>query len=143
VWPPSGKGLGDCPLFRGFLDRIFAGDKDLIGFVQRALGYALTQVYYCAESVLLPEYRGRGIGHAFFDAREAKARSLGRKHMAFCSVKRPDDHPARPATFRTNDAFWRGRGYAPLEGVFAEFSWRDIGGHEETPKTLQVWFRTL
>lgn len=114
-----------------------------LGAPLTARGYDLTQVYYCAESVLLPEYRGRGIGHAFFDAREAKARSLGRKHMAFCSVKRPDDHPARPTTFRTNDAFWRGRGYAPLEGVFAEFSWRDIGGHEETPKTLQVWFRTL
>ena len=107
------------------------------------LGYRLEDVYYCAESVLLPEYRGRGIGHAFFDAREAKARSLGRKYMAFCSVKRPDDHPMRPATFRTNDAFWMGRGYAPLEGVFAEYSWRDIGAREETKKSLQVWFRAL
>jgi len=32
---------GDCPLFRGFLARIFAGDAALIGYVQRALGYAL------------------------------------------------------------------------------------------------------
>lgn len=108
-----------------------------------ALGYDLTQVYYCAESVLLPDYRGRGIGHAFFDAREAKARELGRKYMAFCSVKRPDDHPQRPASFRTNDAFWQGRGYAPLPGVTAEFSWRDIGMREETKKLLQVWFREL
>ena len=108
-----------------------------------ALGLDLTQVYYCAESVLLPEYRGQGIGHAFFDAREAKARALGRRYMAFCSVKRPDDHPMRPATFRTNDAFWRGRGYRPVEGVMAEFSWRDIGMAEETTKSLQVWMREL
>lgn len=108
-----------------------------------ARGYPLEEVYYCAESVLLPEYRGRGIGHAFFDAREAKARALGRRYMAFCSVKRPEDHPLRPAAFRTNDAFWQGRGYAPLEGVFADYSWRDIGERDETRKSLQVWFRAL
>lgn len=32
----------DCPIFEAFLDRIFAGDKDLIGFVQRWIGYSLT-----------------------------------------------------------------------------------------------------
>ncbi|PYR33175.1 MAG: hypothetical protein DMF90_21760, partial [Acidobacteria bacterium] len=31
-----------CPTFEAFLDRIFAGDRDLIGFVQRAAGYSLT-----------------------------------------------------------------------------------------------------
>ncbi len=40
-------------------------------------GYALDQVFYCAESVLLPAYRGQGIGHRFFDAREDHARRLG------------------------------------------------------------------
>lgn len=114
-----------------------------LGAPLRALGHDLTDVYYCAESVLLPEYRGRGIGHAFFDAREGKARELGRHYMAFCSVKRPDDHPMRPAQVRTNDAFWAGRGYAPLPGVHATFSWRDIGAPAETVKTLQVWFRKL
>jgi GNAT superfamily N-acetyltransferase len=117
-------------------------DEEL-GAPIRTLGIELSDVYYCAESVLLPEYRGRGIGHAFFDAREAKARALGRRWMAFCSVKRPDDHPLRPATFRTNDAFWRGRGYAPLDGVYAEYAWRDIGETEETRKKLQVWMREL
>ena len=33
---------GDCPLFRAFLARVFAKDAALIGFVQRALGCALT-----------------------------------------------------------------------------------------------------
>ncbi|MFO1166322.1 MAG: GNAT family N-acetyltransferase, partial [Paracoccus sp. (in: a-proteobacteria)] len=43
----------------------------------------LDQIYYCAESVLLPEYRGHGLGHAFFDGREAQARALGRRYSAF------------------------------------------------------------
>jgi GNAT superfamily N-acetyltransferase len=108
-----------------------------------AIGLPLETIFYCAESVLLPEWRGRGLGHRFFDLREAHARALGRSHVVFCSVKRPEDHPARPASFRTNDAFWQGRGYAALPGVTAEFRWKDLGLDEETPKTLQFWMRRL
>jgi putative DNA primase/helicase len=35
---------GACPLWRKFLDRIFAGDAELIGFMQRVAGYSLTGV---------------------------------------------------------------------------------------------------
>lgn len=108
-----------------------------------AQGIPLTDIYYGAESVLLPEYRGRGIGHRFFDLREDFARSLGRKWLAFCSVMRPDDHPLRPSSYRTNDAFWSGRGYAPLPGVVAEFSWKDVGEDGESQKPLQFWMRAL
>lgn len=107
------------------------------------VGVALERIFYCAESVLLPEFRGRGIGHRFFDLREAHARALGRSHVAFCSVTRPADHPSRPATYRTNDAFWMGRGYRPLPGITAEFSWKDLGQAEESRKTLQFWMREL
>jgi GNAT superfamily N-acetyltransferase len=109
----------------------------------RQIGLPVETILYGAESVLLPAYRGRGLGHRFFDLREAHARALGRTHVAFCSVMRPDDHPMRPATFRTNDAFWMGRGYRPLEGVFAEFAWKDLGDTAETMKPLQFWLRAL
>ena len=106
-------------------------------------GIALDRVFYCAESVLLPDYRGRGIGHRFFDAREDHARAQGFGYSAFCAVIRPDDHPARPAGYRPLDGFWTARGYAPLPGAVAEFSWKDIGQPAETRKPLQVWIRAL
>ena len=106
-------------------------------------GVPLERILYGAESVLLPEYRGKGIGHRFFDLREDHARALGRTPVAFCSVMRPDDHPLRPATYRTNDAFWQGRGYAPVPGAVAEFSWKDLGQAGETVKPLQFWMRAL
>lgn len=109
----------------------------------RAARLPLEQVFYCAESVLLPGWRGRGIGHAFFDHREAHARALGRTHVCFCSVIRPADHPARPADHAALDPFWRKRGYAPMDGAVAEFSWRDIGHADETAKPLQLWLRRL
>jgi GNAT superfamily N-acetyltransferase len=108
-----------------------------------ALGVPLDRIFYCAESVLLPEYRGRGIGHRFFDEREAHARRLCRTHCVFASVSRPVEHPARPEGYRGNDLFWTKRGYAPLPGAIATFSWRDIGQPHETTKPLQVWWRML
>jgi GNAT superfamily N-acetyltransferase len=102
----------------------------------------LGDVFYCAESVLLPEFRGRGMGHAFFDVREAHARELGYGKAAFCAVVR-GDHPLKPEGYRPLDAFWRGRGYKPLEGAVAQFGWRDICEDMESLKPLQFWMCAL
>lgn len=106
-------------------------------------GLNLSTIFYCAESVLLPAYRGRGIGHRFFDAREDHARALGFDKSCFCAVIRPEDHPARPPDYRPLDPFWRARGYAPLAGVIAHFNWRDTGHGAQTPKPLQFWSKDL
>lgn len=106
-------------------------------------GIDLAAVFYCAESVLLPDYRGRGLGHAFFDAREDHARSLGFTKSAFCGVLRPETHPLRPAEYAPLDPFWRKRGYAPLPGVIARFRWKDIDQPDETDHDLQFWMRDL
>ncbi|MBO9447275.1 GNAT family N-acetyltransferase [Ruegeria sp. R14_0] len=106
-------------------------------------GLDLSEIFYCAESVLVSDYRGQGVGHSFFDLREAHARALGFRKSAFCGVQRPADHPMRPENYRPLDAFWRARGYEPLPGVVAEFSWKDIGQQGETRKPLQFWIRDL
>jgi GNAT superfamily N-acetyltransferase len=116
---------------------------ETFGQTLSGIGVPLTAILYGAESVLLPDYRGRGLGHRFFDLREAHAGKLGRSHVGFFSVLRPLDDPRRPLTARTNDAFWAGRGYAPLAGVTAQFDWRDKGDVDESPKTLQFWMRAL
>ncbi|MFP7673608.1 GNAT family N-acetyltransferase [Marivita sp. S0852] len=103
----------------------------------------LEKIFYCAESVLLPAYRGQGIGNRFFDLREAHASALGAEISAFCRVIRPDDHPLKPPDYRPLDGFWRKRGYRPLPGAIAEFSWKDVDQSEETVKPLQVWTRHL
>jgi len=106
-------------------------------------GHDLRTIFYCAESVLLPGYRGHGIGHAFFDAREAHARALGRRYSAFCGIVRPAEHPLRPADYAPLDPFWRKRGYDPVDGAVATFRWKDIDRSDETDHRLQFWMRRL
>lgn len=107
-------------------------------------GHDPERVFYCGESVLLPAYRGRGIGHAFFDHREGFARTLKRfTHAAFCGVIRPDDHPRKPPEYRPLDAFWHKRGYAKAEGIIGSFAWRDQGDAEESTKPMQFWMKRL
>ncbi len=106
-------------------------------------GDDLAAMFYLAESVLLEDFRGRGIGHAFFDEREAAARARGFETAVFCAVVRATDDPRRPADARPLEPFWRGRGYAPLTGVLCRFPWRDLGDAAETEKALQFWSRRL
>jgi GNAT superfamily N-acetyltransferase len=107
-------------------------------------GIAPGSIFYFGESVLIPEYRGLGVGHAFFDHREAAARDLeGITHCAFCAVVRTADDPRRPANARSLEEFWCTRGYQPSETLCALFRWREIGAAEETEKPMQFWLRKL
>ncbi|MFK7891055.1 MAG: GNAT family N-acetyltransferase [Granulosicoccus sp.] len=106
-------------------------------------GYDVNRVFYLAESVLLAEYRGKGIGVEFFTHREAHARSIGGfDHFCFCSVQRPDNHPHRPSEYKTLDGFWKKRGYARQDKLLAHYAWKDIGETEESIKPLVFWMKT-
>lgn len=108
----------------------------------RTLGLNTPDVFYMGESILLPAFHGRGLGHAFFDVRERHARRHLFRHAMFASLIRPADHPARPRTPRDLEPFWRKRGYAPT-GATAKMRWRDVGDEAETEKRLAIWGRTL
>jgi GNAT superfamily N-acetyltransferase len=117
---------------------------DEFGEPFRKAGYDITKIFYCGESVLLKSHRGHGLGHAFFDGREAQAKKLGGfTHSSFCRVVRPDDHPLKPADYAPLDPFWRKRGYAPVDGIIATYDWQDIDQPGETSHKMQFWMKTL
>lgn len=105
-----------------------------------ARGIDVAQVFYFGESVLLPPYRGRGIGHAFFDGREAQARALGLRHTAFCAVERTRDDSRLPAGYRPNDGFWARRGYVRQPEMRMRLRWREIG-RGDIEHSLTFWLR--
>jgi GNAT superfamily N-acetyltransferase len=110
----------------------------------RKAGYDISKIFYCGESVLLKSHRGFGLGHAFFDGREAQARKLGGfTHSTFCRVIRPEDHPLKPADYAPLDPFWKKRGYAPADGIIATYDWKDIDRPDETRHEMQFWIKAL
>lgn len=109
----------------------------------RAAGLDPARYCYFGESVLLPEYRGRGAGVRFFAEREAHARRLALPEAAFCAVVRDPSDPRRPPSYTPLDAFWRKRGYTARPDLVVRFDWKEIGQEAETPHDLAFWTRTL
>ncbi|MCD9005505.1 GNAT family N-acetyltransferase [Luteimonas sp. XNQY3] len=104
---------------------------------------AVDRVFYFGESVLLPRWRGHGIGHRFFDLRESHARALGGFDMtAFAAVDRAEDDPRRPDDHHDNAVFWYKRGYVRQPGMTMLLRWdeRDVG---DVAHPMTFWTRPL
>ncbi|MGF1643458.1 MAG: GNAT family N-acetyltransferase [Thiotrichales bacterium] len=109
-----------------------------------ARGYAVERVFYCGESVLHRDYRGRGIYRHFFQGREDHARRLARfDYCSFCGVQRPGHHPLRPAGYQPLDAIWTRFGYTRHPELTTTFSWKDIDEATESDKPMLFWMKAL
>lgn len=102
--------------------------------------YDVNDFYYFAESVLLPEYRGQGIGKIFMQKRAEFAVSLGRKYAAFCSVIR---EAKPPKSYNSPELLWQKMGFTKHPELVSHFSWKDIGDDIETKKPLVYWLKSL
>ena len=111
-------------------------------FIDR--GWDLSRFFYFGEGIISAPYRGQGLGVRIFELRESHARAVSTADYAlFCSVRRPLDHPLRPADPHTNDAFWRNRGYVPMPGVTCSMTWTDREDSAPSAHTLDFWIKSL
>lgn len=117
-------------------------DAFKLPFIQH--GWEPREVMYFGESVLQNEYRGRGVGKKFFDARLKHARETqGIKRASFCAVVRPENHGLRPQDYRPLNGLWESFGFHPVAGLQCSLSWKQIDEAHESAKTLQFWVKDL
>lgn len=128
-------------------------DEFIQPFIEQGIDPA--RVFYLAESVLLSAYRSQGIGHRFFDEREAHVLRLHQEaidagnpagrfdYLTFAGVIRDSADPRRPRSYRELAPFWRKRRYKLQPELVANYAWRDIGEIEKTSKPMQFWTRPM
>ncbi|WP_298285293.1 GNAT family N-acetyltransferase [Acidocella sp.] len=108
-----------------------------------AAGLNPAEICYFGESVLLPGFRGQGLGVGFFQGREAAARAWGAKLATFCAVQRAPEDPRRPPGYTPLDEFWRHRGFTPRPDLICTMSWREIGAAQQSANRLMFWTKPL
>jgi GNAT superfamily N-acetyltransferase len=109
-----------------------------------ARGWDVSRYFYFGESVLLPRYRGGGVGVAFFREREAFAvRSSDCDFATFCAVRRPGEHPLRPLGAVPLDHFWRKRGFVPYPDLVCTMRWKQVDTTDKVENKLSFWIKPL
>jgi GNAT superfamily N-acetyltransferase len=99
-------------------------------------GLPLDEYFYFSESVLLPAFRGRGIGATWFHTREQHARTVsGSSFSCFCTFRRADH--------RSQLRLWYRLGYAPAPDLVCSMPWQEIGQKAETDHMMQFWTKPL
>ena len=106
-------------------------------------GLPVEAYFYFGESVLLPEFRGRGIGGRFMEERVKEAERTGHRWATFCAVERDPGDPRRPRGFADLHPFWAGRGFERRPDLATEFNWKEIGESESTAKPMVFWVKSL
>lgn len=134
--------LGEIPVGMATASPM-ATQSDVVKAPFLAAGMGPESLFYFGESVLLSQFRGLGIGHRFFEEREAAARTAGASHAAFCAVARGADHPSRPKDARDLTPFWHGRGYRLAPHLGMTMRWKEVGQHDESDHPMRFWLKRL
>ena len=109
-------------------------------FVEKNL--PINSFFYFGDSILLKQYRGRGIGHHFFDAREAHVHHHNKyRHICFCVPTLMEDEKARPADYVPLTDFWRKRGFVHHPELHCVMSWKNIDEAHPSEKTMSFWIK--
>lgn len=111
-------------------------------FLERQLPIA--HYYYFSASLLLKPYRGRGMGHHFFDVRETHVQHCKKyTHICFCAPLRPEVDPERPDDYLRLDDFWRKRGYIHHPDMQSHLPWASVNPQQPETKTMTFWMKGL
>jgi GNAT superfamily N-acetyltransferase len=100
--------------------------------------------FFFGDSALLKQYRGRGIGHHFFDARESHvAHHKKYKHICFCVPDCSEKDKDRPKDYISLHDFWRKRGYIHHPELQCVIPWKKIGSDKPAEMKMSFWIKEV
>jgi hypothetical protein len=111
-------------------------------FIER--GMDIDSYYYFGDPGLLKEYRGRGIRHHFFDARETHVTQYKKfKHICFCIPDCSETDPTRPTDCVSLTDFWRKRGYLYHPELKTTLFWKKLDETRGSKIQMRFWVKNL
>lgn len=102
------------------------------------------ECFYYRESMLLPEYRNKGLYKIFFQEREKWARKHNFvKQLMFISIEREENHPKKPIDYRSPIGLWKSQGFTKQSEMFLEADWVEVGETEKKKNKIAFWVKTV
>ncbi len=100
--------------------------------------------YFFGNSTLLKNYRSRGIGHHFYDAREMHVTQYKKfKHICFCVPDCSGLDANRPKDYVPLIDFWRKRGYIHHPEIKCTLSWKKLNETQTSNIPMSFWIKEL
>jgi hypothetical protein len=120
-----------------------SAEPSLLG-VWKGRHQEISSYFYFENPALLKHYRGRGIGHHFFDAKEAHVVHYKKyKHICFCAPESLECVPDRPSDFISPSDFWRKRGYIHHPEIKGTLSWKKNGEAHPKEHRMSFWVKDV
>lgn len=104
----------------------------------------IDKYFFFGDSALLKKYRGRGIGHHFFDAREAHVQHYQKyEHICFYFLDKIEEIPSKPADYIPLFDFWRKRGYNHHPEITNKVHWKETGSLIPIERQVSFWIKNI
>ena len=103
--------------------------------------YYIDDIFYIGETILLPDYRNKGLSRKMFATIEEEAVRQGYKILSFATVKRDNSDPLRPEGYISLDALWQKYGYEKKPDINAGLFWCEVGQSVETEHEMEFWLK--
>lgn len=104
----------------------------------------VNEIFFFSASLLLKPYRRRGIGHHFFDVREAHVQHHKKfTHISFCVPEMQEEDAFRPEDYLSLEDFWRKRSYVHHPEMECFLPWSPIQMEAPREKHMTFWLKTL
>jgi len=104
----------------------------------------VSKYYHFGEALLLKPYRGRGVGHHFYELREDHAKKLeGFEYACLYTLDRTEEEAKKHTEYYPLDDFWRKRGFVHHKELITIQHWKDLHDDHTSEKECSFWIKKL
>ena len=120
-------------------DKSIAKGSPAEAFQHKGLNPA--EYFYLGEVIVLPEFRGAGVGIELLRRAEQEVQRRKFSHLALLCVERSEQHPLRPKDYSAPDPLWIRMGFQKTE-MKMEFEWLafEPSGLDRLQKHMMVFW---